>query len=895
MRLGRFWRRNRRDEELRDELEAHLAHEADARVRDGLDESSARAAAARRLGNTPRIRETVYESGSLGWIESVARDLRYAVRVLRRSPGFAAAAIVSLALGIGANTAIFELLDALRLRSLPVERPGELAEIRIAGSNRGMGISSSPQDDMTAPLYEAFAREQDAFTSVFAWAASDYHAGRTPNRQNVRGLIVTGTLFPTLGVMPYRGRLLTPDDDRRGCRAGSVVLSHAYWLRQYGGRDAAIGSSIVLDEQTFQIAGVTPPEFFGLDVGRSFDVAVPACAQALWDPNVFEQRNRWWLITMGRLKPGWTIERAAEHVGRLSAGVVSETLPSGYDPSTLKRWAALKLTAVAGGHGVSQWRDDYERSLWLLLAITGLVLLLACANLANLMLARASVREREFALRTAIGASRGRLLSQAIAESALIAAVGAVAGGVLADTLSRALIHFVSTDANRLALDITPDWRVLGFTAAIATLTCLICGFVPALRCARTDPTTALKAGGRSLTNASGFSFQRLLVVGQVAVSLVLIVGALLFVRSFRNVTSIDVGMSIDHLYVAVAGFNRPNITPEASQQMRQALLERVQAMPEVQAAATSTLIPLSGMSWTHGIRIASARGDRNGQSKFTWISPGYLETVGMTVLRGRGFDTRDTASARGVMLVNETFVRQYLDPATAIGTVVRTVAEPEYPALDREVIGIVRDAKYGGIKDDVPAWAFVPASQHPSPQPWTFLLIRSQASLAALTPSLTRAYADAGATSDTVVWPMTDQVHDSLTRDRLMSWLSGFFGVLAGLLSAIGLYGVMAYAAARRSNEIAIRMALGAGRGDVLRMMLGQASRLVLVGVAIGIAVALALGQSVQALLFGIVPHDFTTIALAALALLAIGLTAAYVPTARAARISPLDGLRAE
>jgi len=264
-------------------------------------------------------------------------------------------------------------------------------------------------------------------------------------------------------------------------------------------------------------------------------------------------------------------------------------------------------------------------------------------------------------------------------------------------------------------------------------------------------------------------------------------------------------------------------------------------------------------------------------------------------VLRGRGFDTRDTASARGVMLVNETFVRQYLDPATAIGTVVRTVAEPEYPALDREVIGIVRDAKYGGIKDDVPAWAFVPASQHPSPQPWTFLLIRSQASLAALTPSLTRAYADAGATSDTVVWPMTDQVHDSLTRDRLMSWLSGFFGVLAGLLSAIGLYGVMAYAAARRANEIAIRMALGAGRSDVLRMMLGQAGRLVLVGVAIGVVVALALGRSVQALLFGIVPHDFTTIAVAALALLAIGLTAAYVPTARAARISPLDGLRAE
>ena len=418
---------------------------------------------------------------------------------------------------------------------------------------------------------------------------------------------------------------------------------------------------------------------------------------------------------------------------------------------------------------------------------------------------------------------------------------------------------------------------------------------MPALRSSRTDPTTALKAGGRSLTDASGFSFQRLLVIGQVAVSLVLIVGALLFVRSFRNVTSVDLGMSIDHLYVAVAGFNRPNITPEASQQMRQALLERVQAMPEVRSAATTTLIPLSGMSWTHGIRIPVCARRPQRAVEVHVDQPGLL--------RDRGDDgasrTRLRHARHGLRARRDARQRDVRPPVSGSGDRHRHRRADRrgagVPALDREVIGIVRDAKYGGIKDDVPAWAFVPASQHPAPQPWAFLMIRSTASLAALTPSLTRAYADAGATSDTVVWPMTDQVHDSLIRDRLMSWLSGFFGVLAGLLSAIGLYGVMAYAAARRSNEIAIRMALGAGPGDVLRMMLGQASRLVLIGVAIGIAVALALGRSVQALLFGIVPHDFTTIAVAALALLAIGLTAAYVPTARAARVSPLEGLRAE
>jgi predicted permease len=895
MRLMRFWRRNRRDAELRDELEAHLAHEADARVRDGLAADAARSAAARKLGNTTRIRETVYESSSLGWIETLARDLRYAARVLRRSPGFALAAILSLALGIGANTAIFELLNALRLRSLPVANPSELAEIRVLGGNRGMGISSGPHSDMTGPLYDAFVREQDAFSGVFAWSAGYFHVGNGADRHSVKGLVVTGTLFPVLGVTPFRGRLLTPDDDRRGCAAGAVVLSHAYWARQYGMRDTAVGAPMVIDDQTFHVAGVAPPQFFGLEVGKQFDVAIPACAQTLWQKDAFDQRNSWWLVTGGRLKPGWTLERAAARVGAQSGGLFAETAPVGYDPSTLKRWRALVLTAVPGGQGVSQWRDDYEQSLWLLLAITGLVLLIACTNLASLMLARASVREREFALRTAIGASRARLLSQALSESVLVATIGAALGGALAGALSRALVQFVSTEGNELVLDTSVDWRVLGFTAGVATLTCLVCGFVPALRSSRTDPTVALKAGGRSLTSTAGFSFQRVLVVAQVAVSLVLIVGALLFVRSFRNVAGVDSGMSVDGLYIAIAGFDRPNVTPEQVQQIRQGLLEHVQGIPGVRAAATTTLIPLVGMSWTLGIKIATAHGETGGQSKFTWISPTYFDTVGMPLLRGRGFDARDTATSHGVMVVNETFVRQYLNPATAIGTVVRTVAEPQYPALDREVVGIVRDAKYGGLKDDVPASAFVPVTQHPAPQPWTFLAIRSSAAVATLTPALIRAYEDAGVRGDVVVWPMAGQIRDSMIRDRLMSWLSGFFGVLAALLSAIGLYGVMAYAAARRSNEIAIRMALGAGRGDVLRMMLGQASRLVLIGVAIGVAIALALGQSIQALLFGIVPHDVTTIALAALALLAIGLTAAYVPTARAARISPLQGLRAE
>ena len=897
MRLFRFWRRNRRDDELQQEIEAHLAHERAARIADGLSADEARDAALRKFGNPVRVRETVYESGSFGWIERLAKDLRYAVRVLRHSPGFALAAIMSLALGIGANTAIFELLNAVRLRSLPVARPGELAEIDIVGGNRGMGINSGPpHSNMTGPLFDALVREQKAFASVFVWTTGEnLREGRGSARPRARAIMASGEFFPALGVAPARGRLLLPADDRRGCRAGPIVISHAYWLRRFGGRDEAIGSSLVLEDQTFQIVGVAPPDFFGIEVGKQFDVAIPLCATGIWDPDAFSQKNRWWLVAMGRLGPGWTVERAAEHLGALSAGLFAEAAPSDYDESTIKRWKGLVLTAIPGGHGVSQWREDYETSLWLLLGITGLVLLMACANLASLMLARASVREREFALRTAIGASRGRLLSQALVESVLIALAGAIGGGLLASMLGRAVIAFVSTEAEPLVLDAGMDWRVLLFAGAVATATCLACGLVPALRSASAEPTTALKAGGRSLTATHGFSFQRLLVVFQVAVSLVLIVGALLFVRSFRNLATMDPGMNLQHMNIAIAGFYRPGITPEASQQIRATLLERVRALPDVQSAATTTLLPLTGMSWTHSIRVPSAAGEKRGASKFTWVSPSYFETMQVPLLKGRRLDDHDTATSAQVIVVNETFARQFLDPAAPLGAHVRTLAEPDYPSADREVIGIVRDTKYNSLRDEIPPSAFAPISQHPKPQAFTFLAIKSASSIATLTPELVRAYKDAGATSDVVVWPMEGQVRDSLLRDRLMSWLSGFFGVLAGLLSAVGLYGIMAYATARRANEIAIRMALGAERRDVLRMMLGQAGRLLALGVAIGAVVALALGRSVQTLLFGIASYDATTLATAAVMLTVIGLLAAYLPTARAAGVSPLEGLRAE
>jgi predicted permease len=899
MRVPRFWRRQRRDDELMRELESYLAHEIDARVADGQSPDAARAAAIRKLGNVTRVRETVYEMHSLRSIEQLVRDLRFAGRVLRRSPGFTAAAIVSIALGIGANTAIFDLLNAVRLRSLPVPRPGELAEIVVDGGNRGMGLSQSSRMNLTNPLWEALRAEQQAFTGIFAWGIADYvRAGHGASRQTVRVMWSSGGLFSTLGLRPFLGRLLGPSDDRRGCAPGPVVISHAYWLRAYGGRPSVVGTRIVLDERMFEIAGVTRPEFFGLEVGKRFDVAVPLCAVAQWDKDALDQKNTWWLIGMGRLRSGWTLEGTSRYLAQISPGLFAETAPSGYDPSMLRRWRSLTLKAVPAGHGVSDWRDQYATSLWLLLGITALVLLIACANLANLMLARARVREREFALRLAIGASRGRLVAQALAESAIVAAIGGALGGALAGLLSGAIVSFVSTEGNPLYLELGSDWRVLAFTAAVAMLTCLGCGLMPALRSSQADPASALKAGGRVMTaGRERLSLQHVLVVTQVAVSLVLVVGALLFVRSFRNLVTLNVGFRQEDLYVAIAGFAKPgvNLSPAESQRMRTRLLDRVRAMPQIQDAATTTIIPLSGMSWTHVVVVPSSSGERRSDSKFTWVSGDYFRTIGLPLLVGRLLTDHDSASSPKVIVVNETFVRKFLDPSRPVGAMVRTITEPEYPAADFEVVGIVRDTKYGSLRDPIPAMAFAPAGQHPAPQPWTTLLIRSSASVATLTPELTAAYRDAGVASDTVVWSLRTQVLDSLVRERLVSWISGFFGLVAGLLAAVGVYGVIAYGVARRVSEIAIRVALGADRRDVLRLVLGQALRLVALGLAVGIGMSLAAGRAAHSLLFELEPNDVPTLATAALCLAAIGLVAAYVPARRAARVSPLEGLRAE
>ena len=887
----RFWRRGRRDDELALELESYLEHEAERRRADGLPPDVATLAARKKLGNATRIREHVYESNSIPIVEWLARDLRYALRVLAASPGFAIAAILTLALGIGANTAIFQLLDALRLRSLPVPRPHELVEVVVDGGNRGFGVSRGSQVNLTHPLWEELRRHQQAFSGIFAWGQDDMPVGRADQARMRRGLWVSGEMFSVLGIAPYRGRLLGPSDDRRGCAPGGVVVSHEFWQRELGGTDAAVGSRLEIGEKPFQIVGVTPPTFTGLEVGQTFDLALPICAAAFWG-DALDQRHNWWLIGMGRLKSGWRLPQAAQHVRALSATLFDQLAPTGYADNA--NWKKLRLTVVPGGRGISEWRAQYSTSLWLLLGITGLVLLIACANLANLMLARAAARQREFAVRIAIGASRVRVVMQSLVESLVLALAGAAIGTVFAIAASRAIVAFLHTEGNGLHLDLPLDWRMLAFTTGITLLTCGLCGVAPALRLAHIEPGDVIKSGGRGLTaRPEGSTFQRVLVVTQIAVSLVLVVGALLFARSFQKLLSVNVGFSQDGILYAFCDLTPRKLSPEALPAAKTAILDRIRALPQVKGAGSSTKIPLTPSSWTMGVRI-DGRTATDDWSKISWVSPGFFHALDLPILTGRDFTTADSATSTRVMLVNETFVRRYLQKRAVVGTHLRTVEEPGYPAMDYEIVGIVPDIKYANLREEIPPTSFVPADQHPSSQPWMAVMVRTSGDAASADAAIRRAAAAEGARISPVV-VLRDQVREGLARERLLSWLSGMFGVIAGLLAAIGLYGVMSYTVARRSNEIAIRVALGAASRDVLGLMLRQAARLVVAGLAFGAAAAFAASRAARTLLFGLEPNDPAAFVGAAILLTAVALIAAYLPAARASRVSPIVGLRAE
>ena len=888
----RYFRRTQGDDDVARELASYLEIETDENIARGMAPDAARGAAQRKLGNRTRIREEVHDMRSLSLLETTWSDLRYGARVLRRSPGFALVAVLSLGLGIGANTALFQLMDAVRLRALPVEAPEALASVRIAEPSSGrMGRFTGRYFDLTYPLWQELQSRVQSFDGLFAWAGVTFDLAVSGESRPVEGLYVTDAFYTTLGVTPAAGRLPAANRDAAACRAPGVVISHPFWQAEYAGDPAVVGRTISVNGVPLPIVGVTEASFFGLEVGRQFHVALPACAQPLLNPsdNALTHRSWWWLSVMGRLRGDVSAEQATAELRALSPQLFDATVPPTYPPSAAGDYKAFHLAAFPAAQGVSRLREAYTEPLALLLGIAGLVLLIACGNLASLMLARASTRRREMAVRLAIGASRFRLIRQLMAESLLVAAIGAALGAWLAGGLGSALVAFLETPASPVSVDLAPNWRMALFAMSLGALTCLTFGLVPALRATGAHPGSAL--GSRGEIEPSGrFTLRGALVAAQLAVSLVLLVGSLLFALTFYNVATIDPGIDTDGVLAAEFDYRRAGVDDDDREAFQRTFMERVRVVPGASQVARVGIVPLGGATWNQMLFI-------DGQVQDTLplinrVDGEYFALVGSRLVAGRTFDARDRTGTSPSAIVTEKFVEQYLAGRDPIGRTFHFDAPPGETPVVYTIVGVARNVRYANVQDEVRPVVYLAMEQETEYGPVLRLLVKPAAAAPTMAPALS---ALAGTRPGVVVRTRTLDgiVAQALVRERLMAVLAGFFGGLAALLAAVGLYGVMSYMVARRRQEIGVRIALGAGRRDILVMVLREAAVLVAAGVAAGSVLAAWLARYAESLLFGLTATDARVIGAAALLLIVVAALASLWPALRAASVEPTTALR--
>jgi putative ABC transport system permease protein len=896
---GLFGKR-RVEQELDDELRDFLEKSTAEKMRAGMTREEARRRARLEMGGVEAVKENVR---SVSWethIETLWSDLRFGARLLRFNKVFSGAAILSLALGIGANTAIFQLLDAVRLRTLPVKNPQELASVRIDQRQGVSGSSSGRYSDLTYAMWEQIRAQQQGFSSIFAFSPTEFNISPSGQVHEVQALWVSGEFFETLGVVPALGRLLTAADDHRGCASSGVVISHSFWQHEYGGDRSVVWRTVSINRHPFPIIGVAPPGFYGVEMGRYFDIAAPLCAEPVVDgaeDAMLPRRDGWWLAAMGRLKPRWSMERASSQVKTISPGLFEATLPPEFNPEQAKRFLAYKLGAFPAGTGVSDLREDYESPLWLLLGLAALVLVIASANLANLLLARASAREKEMGMRMAIGASRWRLIRQLLAESLLLAGIGAFLGALLARSLSQVLVASLSTQNNPLFVDLGTDWRVLGFTIGLAVVTCVLFGLAPAIGATNVSPGVVLKESGRGTTDGrSRFGLRRILVVSQIALSLTLLVGALLFARSLGKLASVDAGFQRDGILVTDIDFTSLNLPTERRIPFANELLDRLRAIPGVESAAISKIVPLSGNGEAHDILpgVSDMPEDKITSTAFNRVSPGFFKTLRTPLIAGRDFDEHDVAGAPLVAIVNETFARKFMKDKNPIGALLR-VRRMSKISGPYQIVGLVKDTKYMDLRETAQDILYTPVAQLDRPDADAPILIRSNAPVSVLISSVKSVASGVNPNMDVSFEVFRQMIEEGLLRDRLMARLSGFFGGLAVLLAVIGLYGVISYMVARRRNEIGIRMSLGAGRGSIIALVLRESLLLLAIGLTVGIGLALVVSQAAASLLFGLKPNDAGTLVMATETLAVIALAASYVPALRAASLDPLEALRHE
>jgi predicted permease len=874
------------ERQMADEMEFHLSARADDLVRQrGLSPAEARRTARLEFGSAERYREESRQSLGLKLVDELRADLRYAGRTLAKNRAFTAAAVATLALGIGANTAIFSLMDAIVVRQLPVDRPEELVVLKSTASNA---------------IWEAVRDQQDMFASAFATSNPQrFDFADEAALRDVDGVMVSGAYFTTLGITPAAGRLLTAADDYRGCPQ-IAVLGHGFWRTQFDAASSVLGSTIMLNREAFQVIGVSAPGFTGVEVGRKFDVAVPLCATARFDKRNLDSRTRWWLTVMGRMKANLTLADVQARLDVLSPSVMRAAAPDG-TPAEQTRFLQRRLEAVPAASGVSALRSTFETPLRILMAGVGIVLLITCANIAGLTLARATTRAREMAVRAALGASRGRLIRQLLTESVLLAGLGAIVGIFVAQWGAGLLVRNLSTGKTPLFVDVPLDARLLGFAAALALVTGVVIGLVPAFRATRDVATGALKTRGPAGPQGRGRFFAgRSIVAVQVALSLVLLVAGGLLLRSFTNLLTLDAGFDRANVLVVTLkpgwfAVDSVRITREQRAVALDEAAQRLQAIPGVTAVARAFVTPIADDNWVAPLTTDAPAGTARPQVSgwFNFVTPGYFDVLRTPVLSGRDFTASDTKSAPRVALVNESLARMFFPGVDPIGRHLRGGEEID----TAEIVGVVRDAKYMALREPTRPTAYLPVAQSPS-GPGTdaeIFLLRTATAPAALMPAVQKSLATLARDMPLRMQTLADQVGDNITRDRVLATLAAFFGGLALVLAMIGLYGLLSYFVAQQQAEFGIRLALGAEPRAILRLVLRGVTVVVGAGLAIGIVAALASVTALQALLFNLAPRDTTTMVGAAAVLALLALVAGYVPARRATHVDPVIALRAE
>ncbi len=894
-RFRALFRKEELDQQLSAELKFHLEKQIEQNMAAGMSVEEARYAALRKFGGVEQVKEECRDTWGVRFIDSLLQDIRFSLRMLAKNPGFTAVAVLTLALGIGANTAIFSLIDTVMLKTLPVPKPEELMQVRFRDPRRG-GLSS-----FTNPLWEQLRDRQDVFSGVFAWGYAQFDLAQGGAVHLVRGIWVSGDFFKTLELGPAAGRLIAPYDDQRGC-AGVAVLSYGFWQEHYGGAPSAIGSSLSLSTHPFEVVGVAPRGFYGMDVGSKFDVAIPICATAKFDGKEarLDSRGWWWLSVVGRPKPGVSRAQLTARLGGISPPAFTAALPQNWDPDSQKNFVKRSFVAAPAATGTSSYglRGQFQQPLNILMAVVGLVLLIACANIASLMMARAATRHKEIALRQALGASRFRLIRQLLTECILLSSAGALVGILLARWGAALLVRYLSTARNVVFLDLSLDSRVLGFTAAMGLLAGILFGVLPAFRSTRVSLTAAMK-GRQALEGEHHrrFRSRQWIVCAQVALSLVLLVSAGLLLRSFAKLATLDLGFDRDNVLLVMANLQTAKMPPDQQFATYEQIENRLRALPGVVSVGRSLITPLEGGAWSQNIRTdwsGALTGD-NAEAWMNAVSLGYFETLSTPLLAGRNFSSSDTKTAPAVAIVNQTLARRFFPNLNPLGKTFRIIGSSGQPGPPIEVVGLVKDSKYESVREDTHPIAFFPVTQARNFFQSESFEIRTAVRPSALVSAVQAAVAGVNKQIPLEFHTLAEQVNDSMVQERMLALLSGFFGALALLLAMIGLYGTLSYLVAQRQAEFGIRMALGAEPGSILRLVMRSVISVLAVGVVAGLGISLAATRVLQQLLFGLGPRDAGTMLAAVVVVSVVALIAGYLPARRATKVDPMVALRNE